>query len=197
MNFLTIKSAKAGFALAAVLLGGAFAARGQDETHVTQVKMVNARAILSKGFDARNAKQGDAIVAKIENDVRLDNGQTFPHNTVLMGHVDQVKASENKGDSTITVTFDKAQLKGVEPIVIKTTIFGVDGPPTTSQVLSRGAADKSAGSTNSSIQGVALQSSPGDATSGTLVSKGKNVHLPDGAQFTLGLAILPTGVLQK
>jgi hypothetical protein len=197
MIFFAIKSAKAGLALAAVLLGGAFAARGQDDTHVTQVKMVNARAMLSKGFDAKNAKQGDAIVAKIENDVRLDNGQTFPRNTVLTGHVDQVKASEAKGDSTIAFTFDKAQVKGAEPIVIKTTILGVDGPPTTSQVLSRGSGDKSAESTKSTIQGVALQSSPGDATSGTLISKGKNVHIPDGAQFTLGVAILPPGTVQK
>ncbi len=182
-----------GLAMVLALSGFGMAAQGQDEVHVTKIALVNVRVMLGKGLDARKSKPGDEVTARTENDVKLSTGQSLPHNTVVSGHVSAVQASENKGDSTIAITFDKAQVKGAEPITIKTTIMAISGPPNMTQITGQtpGSAEQAVADAKVGIPGVTLTSSPADAVSGTLTSKGKNVHVPDGAQFTLGVAVLP------
>jgi hypothetical protein len=92
------------------------------------LQMVMARAELKNGIDARKAKQGDAIRARLLDKVKLSNGNELGRDTILEGHVDQVQPSENKGDSTVVVTFDKAQVKGGEELPIKATLVKIWEP---------------------------------------------------------------------
>jgi len=92
------------------------------------LQMVPAQAELDKTIDAKKAKQGDPVTAKLEQDVSIPNSQALPKNTLLEGHIDQVTASEHKSDSTMVVTFDKAKLKNGQELPIKATIIAVSEP---------------------------------------------------------------------
>lgn len=92
------------------------------------LQMVPAQAELNKTIDAKKAKQGDPVTAKLEQDVTIPNSQALPKNTVLEGHVDQVTASDHKSDSTMVVTFDKAKLKDGQELPIKATVIAVSEP---------------------------------------------------------------------
>jgi hypothetical protein len=90
--------------------------------------MVQAKAQLDKTIDTKKAKQGDPVTAKLQDKVQIPDAQELPKNTVLEGHVDQVQASENKGDAMVTVTFDKAKLKDGKEVPIKATVLAVSEP---------------------------------------------------------------------
>lgn len=117
--------------LTSVLVFAAYPAftRAQDDTQGKSIQMVAARAYLSKGIDAKKAKQGDAVTAKLDEAVKIPGSVELPKNTVLLGHIDQVQPSENKGDSSVQLTFDKAQLKNGQQMAIKATIMRIEPPP--------------------------------------------------------------------
>ena len=107
------------------------AMRAQDAADTVQTKniqLVSVHAELGKSIDAKKAKPGDAITAKIQDDVKIPGSVDLPRNTVLLGHIDQVQPSENKGDSSVQVTFDKAQLKNGQQLAIKATIMQISAP---------------------------------------------------------------------
>ena len=92
------------------------------------IQLVGALASLNKSIDAKKMKQGDAVTAKLQSDVKIPDSMDLPKNTVLLGHVDQVQPSENKSDSSIQVTFDKAQLKNGQQLAVKATIMQIAPP---------------------------------------------------------------------
>ena len=91
--------------------------------------MVSARVWLNKALDAKKAKADDPVTLKLLDDAKISGTRVLPRNTVLLGHVDRVQASENKGDSVMQVIFDKAQLKDGQLIPVKVTIMRIL-PPT-------------------------------------------------------------------
>jgi len=135
----------AGAALAWCIGAGAWAqgasagASADNSAQGKTLQMVPAVAELSKTIDAKKAKQGDLVTAKLEKDVQIPDAQNLPKNTVLEGHVDQAQASENKGDSTVVVTFDKAKLKNGQELPIKATVVAVSEPALMQQNQSGGA----------------------------------------------------------
>lgn len=103
-------------------------APAQEDSGQPTLQMVMARAELKDGINAKKVKQGDAIRARLTDKVKLSNGHELESNTILEGHVDQVQPSENKGDSTVVVTFDKAMVKGGEELPIKATLLKIWEP---------------------------------------------------------------------
>jgi hypothetical protein len=95
----------------------------------SSVHLVGVRALLDKKLDARRAKVGDVVIARPEAKVQLASGVVLATSSQLIGRVDTVKASENKGDSAISVTFDKARMKDGREIPIKATILWIGAPP--------------------------------------------------------------------
>lgn len=124
----------AGAALALCIGAGAWAqgasagASADNSAQGKTLQMVPAIAELSKTIDAKKAKQGDPVTAKLQKDVQIPDAQNLPRNTVLEGHVDQAQASQNKSDSTVVVTFDKAKLKDGQELPIKATVVAVSEP---------------------------------------------------------------------
>jgi len=210
------------------------AARAQDaaETVTTKnIQMVGVRAMLGKGIDSKKAKQGDAITAKLQDDVKIPGSVDLPRNTVLLGHIDQVQPSENKGDSSVQVTFDKAQLKNGQQLAIKATIMQISAPPSalrnqegaspgepampSAPISSSGGGASGGGMQQSTprpaassmpsaapdssqpssqptgIPGVQLQSDINQSNSAVFTAKKKNVHLDDGTQLQMGIAVIP------
>jgi hypothetical protein len=193
------------------------------------IQMVSARASLEKGIDAKKAKQGDAVTAKLDEDVKIPDSMELPKNTVLLGHIDQVQPSENKSDTSIEVTFDKAQLKNGQQLAIKATIIKIvppaiemrnqEGAPGASAMpgspapsspggtgggmqpaqsthspepsVASGIPDASQQSGQQLVYGVQLQSDIHQSNSGIFTAKKKNVHLDNGTQLQLAIAVIP------
>jgi hypothetical protein len=208
-----------------------------------QIQMVEAQATLDSTLDAKKAKQGEAVSAKLEGNVQIPDAQALPKNTVLEGHVDQVQASDHKSDSLMVVTFDKAKLKDGQELPIKATIIAVSEPALMQQQAA-GGVPASAGApmpsgnpsgsgaggpggggsmSNSSpsmpsapspqpmnvpaagtgsqrtaqqngVPDVTLKSDIHQHSSATFTSQGRNVHVPNGTQMQVALAIIPPGV---
>jgi hypothetical protein len=131
MNRWIRRSVLTGAGAALMVLTGAVAAaqtnsKPAEAQHTIQ--LVPAKAVLSKSLDAKKAKQGDPVAAKLEESVKLSDEQELPKNTVLEGHIDRVQASEHKSDSSIEVTFDKARLKNGQELPVKATVMAIAEP---------------------------------------------------------------------
>jgi len=92
------------------------------------IPLVRARATLETYLDAKRAKPGEAVRARLEADVPIPGGPTLPRNTILEGHVDQAQASEHHSDSSLVVTFDQAKLKNGEVLPVKVTVLAIAEP---------------------------------------------------------------------
>jgi hypothetical protein len=182
----------------ATLAGMAWA---QDTTTTTQVQMVAAKTELSKGIDAKKLKQGDPVVVKINEDVKLSSGQALAKGSSITGHVDSVQPSENKGDSKVVLVFDKAQPKSGEPFAVKAVVMGIFPPPSalgnaaTPGVEPTKPVQSAPGVTDqqNAAPGVDLHSDMSESSSATLTAKGKNVKVMDGSQWQFAVAVLPNG----
>jgi hypothetical protein len=187
------------------------------------ITMINVPATLEKAVDAKKAKVGDPVLAKMSSGVTLNDGTNVPAGSILEGHIDSVSPSANKGDSTMVLTFDKIQVKNGKEIAVKATLNAVsaesDVPASTQTqttsgdvsqpgAMSSGAARE--GGANRSLDQPANARSgqqgggpiPGltvtaasikDANSATLTQAKKNVHLSSGDVLQLSLAVIPPG----
>lgn len=224
------------------------AALGQNQTPQSdngtqpqrKIQMVQTQATLDHTLDAKKAKQGEPVTAKLVQNVEIPDAQALPKNTVLEGHVDQVQASDHKSDSMMVVTFDKAKLKDGQELTIKATILALSEPalmqqqggagapagagaPMPSGGAPSGGGPSGSGSMSQSspspsstpspqpmngpqaasglpkqaqngVPDVTLQSDIHQHNSATFMSKGKNVHVPDGTQMQVAIAVIPAGV---
>jgi hypothetical protein len=174
---------------ALVLSLSAMAKDSQPATNAAQ--LVSANAVLETGIDARTAKAGDAVTAKLTSSVHLPGGTELQRNTLLTGHIDQVQAAVNDGVSSVVLTFDKAQPKDGQAIAIKSTIVGIypSGtsllPPDLNPQLKVEQAPTSA-------HGYSLTSDVQGSDSGVLEADGKNVRLGAGAQLQFAVAPIAT-----
>ena len=86
-------------------------------------------AELAKSVDAKKAKQGDQVVAKISQDM-LSNGQVvIPHGAKIVGHVTQAKAREKgESESTLGIAFDKMMTKDGKELPLNASIQALGAP---------------------------------------------------------------------
>lgn len=176
------------------------------------VQMVNLVATVDKTVDTKKAKAGDPFNAKVTAGSKLDDGTDVPAGSFLEGHIDSVTPSENKGDSVLTVTFDKLAIKNGTEVPIKATITrvestsqdsGDDKPysdPSSYRVASipstkpASMQDPNAPKGPHAVPDLTLKSSPHDATSGTLTYAKKNLKLTNSFQLQVSVASAPPGV---
>jgi hypothetical protein len=71
------------------------------------------QAELSKSVDAKKAKPGDEVTAKLTQDVKSDGKIVLHRGSKLVGHITQAQAkSKENEESRLGVVFDKAIVKG-------------------------------------------------------------------------------------
>jgi hypothetical protein len=170
---------------ALVLSFSAMAKDSQPTTNAAQ--LVAANAVLETRIDARTAKAGDEVTAKLTSSVHLPGGTELQRNTLLTGHIDQVQAAVNDGVSTVALTFDKAQPKDGQAIAIKSTILGIY-PSGTSLLPPDLNPQMKIDQEASSAHGYSLTSDVQGSNSGVLKADGKNVRLGDGAELQFAVA---------
>jgi hypothetical protein len=87
-------------------------------------------ATLEQSLDSKKLKIGDTVNARTTEDVRLEGKTVIPKGAKLIGHVTQASAkSKGDTDSSLTVVFDKAELKGKQEMPIYATIQALAAPP--------------------------------------------------------------------
>lgn len=92
------------------------------------IPLVLVRATLQTNLDAKKAKQGEPVRAKLEATVQIPQGPRIPRNTILEGRVVQVLASEHHSNSSLVITLDQARLKSGELLPVKVTVIAIAEP---------------------------------------------------------------------
>ena len=85
---------------------------------------------LTKTIDAKKAKPGDEVVAKVTMDLKTNSGEVIvPKDTKVTGHVTEAQArSKEQKESQVVITFDHASLKSGD-VALPMSIQAVIAPP--------------------------------------------------------------------
>jgi hypothetical protein len=97
---------------------------GQSAAQSDPSWLAGTTARLDHAIDARNAKQGDVVEAKVDHTVKTPDGTEIPSGTELRGTVVAVQAPNNGGPASLTLRFDKAELKNGGSVPVKVTVVG-------------------------------------------------------------------------
>jgi hypothetical protein len=86
---------------------------------------------LTKGIDAKKAKTGDEVEAKVTQDLKTDNGDiVVPKDTKVIGRVTEAQArGKDQKESQLGITFDHAVLKNGSDVPLPMSIQAVIAPP--------------------------------------------------------------------
>ena len=105
---------------------------------------------LIKTIDAKKAKPGDEVVAKVTMDMKSNSGEVVvPKDTKVVGHVTEAQArSKEQKESQVGIAFDRAMLKGSE-VSLPMSIQAVIAPPSNNTNSSGGSPDQGAPPTGS------------------------------------------------
>ena len=88
------------------------------------------QAALTKSVDAKKAKPGDPVEAKVQNDVKSAGHIVVPKGAKLLGHVTQAQAREKgQEESTLGIAFDRAVLKNGQTVAFQGVIRGLAAAP--------------------------------------------------------------------
>ena len=84
---------------------------------------------LTKSIDAKKAKTGDAVEARVTQDLKNGGGTIIvPKDTKVMGHITQAEArTKEQKESQIAITFDHAVMNGSE-VAVPLSIQAVIAP---------------------------------------------------------------------
>src|SRR5690349_3599678 len=79
---------------------------------------------LTKSIDAKKAKTGDGVEAKVTQDLKSGNGQVIvPKDTKVVGHLTEVQArNKEQKESQLGIAFDRAVIKGGSDVSLPMSI---------------------------------------------------------------------------
>lgn len=109
-----------------MLMPGGSAAAGAQSNEVTNRYLISVPTELMGRLDARSAVLGTQVVVKTKQNLKLADGREIPEGTRLVGHVLGVRSrSEVNAVSLLAVTFDRAEVKGSQPIAVRCVIMDI------------------------------------------------------------------------
>lgn len=85
---------------------------------------------LTKGVDAKKAKTGDEIDARVTQDLKSNSGALLvPKDTKVVGHVTEAQArTKDQKESQVAITFDHAVLKDGHDVSLPLSIQAIISP---------------------------------------------------------------------
>jgi hypothetical protein len=97
-------------------------------------------AQLAKTVDAKKAKKGDEVVAKVPQDLPSSSGQVLvPKDTKVVGHVTEVQPrSKEQKESQLAIAFDRLEMKNGEQMQLPMSIQAVIAPPNRNAAADQG-----------------------------------------------------------
>lgn len=145
---------------------------------------------LTKTVDAKKAKTGDPIVAKVTMDMTKSTGEVLlPKDTKVMGHITEAQArTKEQKESQLGIAFDRAILKDGE-VPLPMSIQAVIAPPSNNanggesdQAASAPPVGGSAAAPSGGRNGSAGQTQAGGAPPSALPSEGAAASQGNGAR---------------
>lgn len=193
MRYFSMKNLSLGLAVASLFAAGAASAQS----------LVGVTTRLDQTLDSRSAAAGQGVTAKLDQTVKTPDGVKLPRGTELLGKVTDVKAAQNAGTASVTVTFTSAKLKDGKEIPLKATLVGAYtagegddaayGAQTMAAPPSQIAADDTFNQQPGALKHVSLTSAVKNPDSGTFTSTEGNFRLAAGTYLQLGVAPTPGG----
>jgi hypothetical protein len=128
-------------------------------------------AQLTKGVDAKKAKTGDEVVAKVTQDMKTASGEVLvPKDTKILGHVTEAQPrSKEQKESQVGIVFDHAVMKNGSEIQLPMSIQAIIGQQNNANAA--GGSDQTSGGE---------YSSPGGRSGGSMAGSGSGRNLPMG-----------------
>jgi hypothetical protein len=85
---------------------------------------------LTKGIDAKKAKSGDEVVARVTMDLKTSGGEiVVPKDTKVVGHVTEAQTrSKEQKDSQVGIIFDRAVMKNGGEMQMPMSIQAIIAP---------------------------------------------------------------------
>jgi hypothetical protein len=116
---------------------------------------------LVKGVDAKKAKTGDEVDARVTQDLKSGSGELLvPKDTKVIGHVTEAQArTKEQKESQVSITFDHAVMKNGQDVSLPMSIQAIISP----QALNPSSNNTDSGVPQSSGAG----STPGSPASGS------------------------------
>jgi hypothetical protein len=159
---------------------------------------------LTKSIDAKKAKPGDPVEAKLTHDVKSGSTVVLHHGAKLVGHITEAQArSKETPESRLGMVFDKAAGKSGEEFAFRAVVMAIappaEGPSSVAgdpSTLSSGPAmggqpfgsGRAVGGPSASAAPAVDAATRGDAASGSLTEASRGViGLP-------GVALRPSTV---
>lgn len=187
-------------AAASMLFAGAAVAQTSTSDAGQNWQMTGVTARLVHTLDAGSARQGQPVEARLDRSVKTDQGVKLDKGTELTGTVTSVRQSADGGPSSITLNFDKAQMKDGKTIPVKVTVlaafpasvgtqavYGVqEMGPAPRHINPKEAVDQESGQ----LRHVSLHSRVQGNNSGTFQDKDGNVKLAAGTYLQVGVAAM-------
>ncbi len=129
---------------------------------------------LTRSIDAKKAKAGDEVEAKVTQDLKTGNGDVIvPKDTKILGRVTTAQArSKEQKDSQVGIAFDHAVIKNGTPLAMQMSIQAIIAPAALHPMSSNGATEGSA-------------SSPGAAGMPPSPSGGRSPGMGSGTQSSM------------
>ncbi len=137
--FLTGAVAAAQAAPAAQPQAGTGKSATQQTTQETNAKRLAPGSVipvqLTKTLDAKKAKTGEKVVAKVSQDLKNTSGDVIvPKDTQVIGHVTEAQArNKQQHESELAITFDRAVEKGGIEVQMPMSIQAVIGQQNNAQ----------------------------------------------------------------
>lgn len=126
--------------------GAGSAVAGAEGSHGVLSSGTTLQAELSKSVDAKKAKSGDEVTAKLTQDVKTDGKVVLHRGSKLVGHVTEAQEkNKQNAESKLGMVFDKAILKGGEEVAFSGMIQAL-APPAQGAVSLAGDESSSLGS---------------------------------------------------
>jgi hypothetical protein len=108
---------------------GSNSAAGVNGTSGALSSGTTLQAELTKSLDAKKAKPGDEVTAKLTQDVKADGKVVLHKGSKLVGHVTEAQAkTKENSESKLGMVFDKAVLKGGEEVAFNGAIQALAAP---------------------------------------------------------------------
>jgi hypothetical protein len=104
---------------------------GSQATGATRVAPGSVIPVqLTKTIDAKKAKTGDEVVAKVTQDMKTNSGDViFAKDTKVLGHVTEAQPrSKEQKESQVGIAFDRAVMKNGSEMQVPMSIQAIIGP---------------------------------------------------------------------
>lgn len=173
------------FSMKNVSLGLAILSMSAAAASAQSLTGVNAKLLTP--LNSQTAKVGQQVAVKLNDSVKITNGETLPKGTQLTGSISAVNAPDAGKPASVTVVFNTAELKGGKKVPVKTTLLaaypatGGDGleqlGPAPSRVEPKYTVDQEPGA----LPGVTLKSAVQNPDSGTFSKDKGNFKLAAGS----------------